>query len=187
MRLIILITLSLASFQLNAQGIADFKLLDVASHDSLSLKQYSNKLGIAIIFTSNDCAFDAYYTSRIKSIVEGYSDKIQFLLINSNQEPAESVEKMQEAFTKRKIDAPYLADKNQVAMNAFDAKKTPEVFLLKPTSGKFIVFYSGSLDDNPQIATDVKQNYLKDTIEKLLAGQKAAESVRAVGCTIRKK
>jgi hypothetical protein len=68
-----------------------------------------------------------------------------------------------------------------------DAKKTPEVFLLKPTAGKFMVFYAGALDDNPQVGTDVKQDYLKNNIDKLLAGQLSDENVRAVGCSVRRR
>ena len=174
-------------FHLHAQPITNFTLFDVVSNDSVSLKQYANRQGVALIFTSNECAFDSYYANRIKVLVDAYSDKIQFLLVNANQELAESIETMRETSTKRKINAPYLSDKNQVALTLLDVKKTPEVFLLKSTSGKFTLAYSGALDDNPQVATDVKQNYLKDAIDKLLAGQKSAESTRAVGCTIRRK
>ena len=186
MRLSIFLMLSFLCINLQAQVISDFKLLDVVSNDSVSLNKFSKKQGVAVIFVSNECAFDTYYASRIKSLVEMYSDKIQFLLINSNQEPEESIEQMRGTIAKRKINAPYLADKKQVALNSLGAKKTPEVFLLSPHVGKFIVFYSGAIDDNPQVETDAKQEYLKDNITKLLTGQQASEIVRAVGCTIRK-
>ncbi|MBK7653716.1 MAG: hypothetical protein IPJ20_27545 [Flammeovirgaceae bacterium] len=73
-------------------------------------------------------------------------------------------------------------------METFGARKTPEVFLLSMAGGKFTVVYSGAIDDNPQTASDVKQTFLKDAIEKLLAGQKVDVAVeRVAGCTIRRK
>jgi hypothetical protein len=86
------------------------------------------------------------------------------------------------------LTAPYLADKDQDVMEALGAKKSPEVFLLASNSGKFTVAYSGAIDDNAQVAQDVKQTFLKDAIGNLLAGQKTAPTTqRATGCTIRRK
>jgi hypothetical protein len=49
------------------------------------------------------------------------------------------------------------------------------------------VVYSGAIDDNPQVAEDTKENYLKDTIDKVLTGQKIEiENNRVIGCTIRR-
>jgi hypothetical protein len=83
---------------------------------------------------------------------------------------------------------PYLADKDQTVMEAFGVRRSPEVFLLSSAGGKFTIAYSGAIDDNPQVAKEAKQNYLKDAISKLLAGQKSEPAMqRAVGCTIRRK
>lgn len=154
----------------------------------VSLDSYSSVAGIAVIFTSNECAFDNYYTDRIRSFIEMYSGKIQFILINSYLEPGESAEKMAEKYKRWGFTVPYLVDKDQIAMNILGAKKSPEVFLLKNTAGKFMIVYQGALDDNPQMASDVKQNFIKIGIDKLLAGQKIEVPVmRAVGCSIRKK
>ena len=154
----------------------------------VSLDSYASVAGIAVIFTGNECAFDNYYTDRIKLFIEMFSGKIQFLLINSYVEPGESADKMATKYKRWGFTVPYLIDKDQTAMNILGAKKSPEVFLLKNTGGKFMIVYQGALDDNPQMASDVKQNFLKTSIDKLLAGQKIDVPVmRAVGCSIRKK
>jgi hypothetical protein len=86
------------------------------------------------------------------------------------------------------INVPYLADKDQIAMEALGARKSTEVFLISKAGGKLNLVYSGAIDDNPQVAKDVKQPFLKDAIEKLLAGQKIeVANQRASGCTIRRK
>ncbi len=169
------------------QPVQNFILPDV-SGNPVSLKSYSSSLAIAVIFTGNECAFDNYYTSRIKSLIETYSGRIQFLMINAYVEPAESADKMAAKFKSWGFNGPYLADKDQVAMDILGARKTPEVFLLKNSRGEFLIVYQGALDDNPQVVSDVKQQYLKDSIDKLLANQKIeVPLVRATGCSIRRK
>ncbi len=83
---------------------------------------------------------------------------------------------------------PYLSDKDQAVLESLGAKKTPEVFVLTNNGGKFSVAYSGAIDDNPQSAKDVRNYFLKNAIENVLAGSKPSSSnERAMGCTIRKK
>ncbi len=166
-------------------GIQNFSLTNVLDGKPNSLDQYASS-PVVVLFTSNECPFDNYYKGRIKEMISSYSGKVQFLLINSYPTPEESAEKM--AIHLSDLSAPYLADKDQTVMENFGAKKSPEVFVLKSAGGKFTVMYSGAIDDNPQVSTDVKQNYLKDVIDKVLSGQKIEViSNRAVGCSIRRK
>lgn len=168
------------------QEIKDFSLTNVKDGKSVSLSDYSSAAGIVVVFTSHECPYDNYYKERLKELVTSYAGKIQFLLINSNQEPQESAEQM--AIHYGDLGVPYLADKDQTATETFGARKSPEVFLLSKTNGKFAVVYSGAIDDNPQVAKDVKQTFLKDALNKVLAGQKIEPATqRAVGCSIRRK
>ncbi len=177
------------SLTLTAQPpVQNFTLTNVADGTTISLNSYPACSGLAIIFTSNVCPFDNYYFDRIKNLINSYPEKIQFLLINSFQEPEESADKMKTAYSHWNLPVPYLSDKEHVAMDCLGAKKSPEVFLLSGASGKYKVIYSGAIDDNPQSAPAVTVQYLKSAIDKLLAGQKNdVATVRAVGCTIRRK
>lgn len=178
-----------AVFPLEGQTpIQNFTLTNVADGSVVSLETYASSQGLAIIFTSNACPYDAYYADRIKSLVQTYQGKIQFMLINSHQEPEESQDKMKEAYAKWNLDAPYLVDKDQVAMNALGARKSPEVFLLVNEKGNYTVIYSGAIDDNPQMVSAVTSPYLKTAVDKRLAGDKdLLPGTRSVGCSIRKK
>src|SRR6185436_18111291 len=143
---------------------------------------------VVVIFTSNECAFDNYYTTRIRSLIEGYAGRIQFLLINAHLEPAESAGQMTMKYKTWGLNVPYLGDKDQLAMDILGARKSPEAFLLQKSAGKYFLVYKGLIDDNPQVASDVKQHYLKDGMDKLLAGQKiTVPEMRAIGCSIRRK
>jgi thiol-disulfide isomerase/thioredoxin len=177
--------LLLLAVAVSAQEVNDFSLTNTKDGKAITLSGLGST-GIAVVFTSHECPFDNYYKERLKELVSQYAGKIQFVLINSNQEPQESAEQM--AIHYKDINAPYLADKDQIAMEAFGARKSTEVFLISKAGGKLNLVYSGAIDDNPQVAKDVKQTFLKDAIEKLLAGQKIEVATqRAAGCTIRRK
>ena len=185
------ICISILTIAFSAHGqqpIHNFTLTNVVDGSTVSLDGYPSCTGLVAIFTSNECAFDNYYTSRIKSMVDRYAGKIQFILINSYLEPEESAEKMALEYQTWNLHIPYLADKDQTAMDCMGAKKSPEVFLLKNMGNKYVLVYSGAIDDNAQVPSDAKETYLVNSIDKLIAGQKKeVSSVRAVGCSIRRK
>jgi hypothetical protein len=182
--LFVLLSLSL----LAQQPVQNFSLVNVADNSTVSLESYPSCIGIVVLFTGNECVYDGYYMGRIRSLIDAYKGKIQFLLVNSYAEPNEAIDKMKDKYNSWSMGVPYLADKEQVAMEGLGARKSPEAFLLKNMAGKFTIEYSGAIDDNAQMAADVKQNYLKSAIEKLLVNRKQEVSaMRAVGCTIRRK
>jgi hypothetical protein len=152
--------------------VQDFKLTNVANNEWVSMASFQSCSGYAIIFTSNACPYDEYYRDRIKTLVNAYQGKIQFILINSHPDPEENTNAMKAAYQTWNITVPYLADKDQQAMDC----------------GKYRILYSGALDDNPQAAQQVADSYLQSSIEALLANQAIAQpSNRAAGCAIRKK
>jgi peroxiredoxin len=186
MKLSCSIILLLVAAMAYGQEVKSFTLKNVRDGKAISLADFNANKAVLIIFTGQECPFDNYYKERIKSLVQAYSRNVQFLLINANAEPSESEEQMAIHYTD--LPVPYLADKDQLVLAQFGAKKTPEVFLLTPNNGKFFITYSGAIDDNAQSAADVRQSFLKDAIEKTLAGKPVdIATQRASGCTIRKK
>ncbi|HZY78920.1 MAG TPA: redoxin family protein [Cyclobacteriaceae bacterium] len=152
-------------------------LIDVVTGQSVALSDFKGAKNIVVIFTSNVCAYDGYYSDRLKSLITTYRNTVQFVFVNSYQEAEETADKMKAKYNFDGV--PYLADKDQVWMKSFGARKSPEVFVLDPGMK---VIYSGAIDDNPQLANAVKENYLK----KVLDGG-AVAATRAVGCSIRAK
>lgn len=154
-------------------------LTNVATGQAVSIRDFKGAKAVVVIFTSNVCAYDGYYSDRLKSLFQTYSANVQFVLVNSYQEAEESEDKMKAMYASWGVDVPYLSDKDQAWMKAFGAKKSPEVFVLDKD---LKTIYSGAIDDNPQLASGVKDYYLK----KVLDGQTVANT-RAVGCSIRLK
>lgn len=186
MKSILAIILIIVSANLQAQEVKNFTLINTKDGKDVSLSNYTSSKAVVIVFTSHECPFDNYYKDRIKELIQAYAGKAQFLLINSNSEEQESAEQMAIHYTDLQV--PYLADKDQLVIGSLGAKKTPEAFVLTPAGGKFIIAYSGAIDDNPQSAKDARQYFLKDALDKVLSGQKIdVPAQRATGCTVRKK
>jgi hypothetical protein len=187
-RLCALLLFVISTAELSAQNVANFTLNNVLTGKPVSLETYPSCAGIAIIFTSNSCAFDEYYRGRIAKLAGDYTDRVPVLLINSGIEPADSEENMAKKAAQLNLRVPYLADKDQVLMKQLGASKTPHVFLLKNNGGKFSIVYRGAIDDNAQVEGDVRNAYLKDAIDILLTNQAIqTPEVRPMGCSIRKK
>ena len=187
MRLFVLF-LFVSTGSLSAQNVANFTLNNVVNNKPVSLETYPSCSGIAVIFTSNACAFDEYYRGRITKLAADYSDRVPVLLVNSGIEPADSEENMTKKATQLNLKVPYLSDKDQVVMKQLGASKTPYVVLLKNNGGTFSIVHRGAIDDNAQVEGDVRNAYLKDAIDILLTNQAIqTPEVRPMGCTIRKK
>jgi thiol-disulfide isomerase/thioredoxin len=169
-----------------AQVVADFSLPNAADGKTVHLRDYLKYAGVVVIFVSYDCPYDKYYMDRIVTIAETYNGRFPVLLINSNSDEVHAGELLKNHLLQQKITIPYLLDKNQVELKTFNARKTPECFVLKNTGQKFTVVYRGAIDDSPQSADDVREAYLTDAIENVLAGQRieVAEH-RPPGCSIR--
>ncbi len=181
MKSIITISLLLmGSLLASAQSIFDISLKNVETDETVALSNYQNGKGVAIIFMSVKCPYAKYYESRLQKISQEYSSKgLVFLMVNANS--TESFELMKKQG--QNLGATYLSDKSKELSSLLGAKKSPEVFLLN-SDGK--VYYSGAIDDNPQVASDVRSHYLKEAIDGLLAGKPSANSTnRPVGCMIR--
>jgi hypothetical protein len=160
-------------------------LINVADGKAVALEDFRGSKGVVIIFTSNVCAYDGYYSDRLKSLFTTYGGSFQFVLVNSYQEAEETPDKMKARYDLWAYGIPYLADKDQAWMKALGARKSPEVFILDSSSK---VVYSGAIDDNPQLANAVKENYLKKALDALISGKgNDVANTRAVGCSIRSK
>jgi hypothetical protein len=171
-----------------AQQVGNFSLVNVLNDQVVSPATYPSCSGLVIIFTSNTCPYDDYYRGRVNKLSQSYQDRVPVLLVNPSPDPAESKENMVKKARQLNLSIPYLADKDQVLMSSLDARKSPEVFLLKNSGGKFSVVYRGAFDDNAQVEADVRHNYLRDAIDIMLTNQAiATPEVRPVGCNLKKK
>ena len=188
MKKLMMVLMMLASIPTWSQELKDFNLVNVTNGQPISLSTYPSCSGLVIVFTSNTCPYDEYYRNRINTLAKSYTDKVPVLLVNSLPDASENNDSMAKKAKQLNLTIPYLADKDQTVMTALNAKKSPEVFLLKNNAGVFSVVYRGAIDDNAQVEADVRHSYLKDAIDIMLANQTiATPEVRPVGCNLKKK
>ena len=95
---------------------------------------------------------------------------------------------MQSRAKDKKYPFVYLYDETQEIAKAYGATRTPHVYLLEKTSKGNIVTYIGAIDDNSEEPKDVKEKYLANAIDALLAGKSIEKnSTKAIGCGIKWK
>jgi len=171
--------------------VSEVKLVNALDLEEVALTDYSEAKGVVIIFTSNYCPYSKLYESRIMDLHRNYKDKgIEIILINPNDpvtSKGDRMEEMKQKAVDNLYSFPYLADTAQVAQKLFQASKTPEAFLITISDSTAQIIYQGAIDDNPQVASDVNESYLKTAIDFLLSNQMPViERKRATGCMIKK-
>lgn len=166
----------------------DFELPSTRG-ESKSLKSYEGKKLLLIGFTCNHCPYVQAYEERLNHLTKLFRDRgVAVACINSNDAenyPDDSFEKMKERALEKGFAFDYLRDEDQSVAKAFDAACTPEFYLYN--SSRRLV-YHGRIDDNMKEPESVKENYLQNAIEDLLAGQPVRKpQTSAIGCSIKWK
>lgn len=146
-------------------------------------------LGYLVIFTCNHCPFSQAYEDRIIAIHKKYAPKgIPVIAINPNdasREPEDSYENMVKRAKKHKYPFHYLIDEDQSIAKAYGATRTPHVFLLDKNHK---VRYIGAIDDNFEEPKLVKEKYLENALDAMLAGKPIlVQQTKAIGCGIKWK
>lgn len=169
---------------------ADFELKNVDG-SMVSMSDYEDAKGFAVIFTCNHCPYAQAWEQRIIDLHEDYAPKgYPVIAINPNDpklQPEDSFEKMQERAEEKEYPFPYLIDAEQTVYKKYGATKTPHVFLLdKQENGKLKVTYIGAVDDNYEDPEAVEETYLANAIDALLADKTPSpRHTKAIGCSIK--
>lgn len=171
--------------------VADFKLKNVDGK-MVSLSDFNKSKGAIVVFTCNHCPFAKAYEDRLISIHKNYEGKgFPIIAINPNNpevQPQDSYDLMVARAKEKGFPFVYLFDEGQKVYPVFGATKTPHVFLLSKKGNDMVVEYIGTIDDNYKDASQVKDKFLENAIDALIAGtQIAMKETKAVGCGIKVK
>ena len=137
-----------------------------------------------VCFLGTECPMARLYGPRLSKLAEEFAaNKVQFVGVNSNQQDSDA--EIVEYIKQLKIGFPIINDDGNSIADQFDAKRTPEVFLLDKD---LKVIYRGAIDDQyaPGVARSApKRQHLRLAIEQHLAGQTIeVPTVEATGCLI---
>lgn len=170
---------------------SDFKLENV-NGKMVSLSDYVDAKGFIIVFTCNTCPYSVANEDRIIALDKKYKSKgYPIIAINPNDpavQPGDSMEKMKERAQEKGFTFPYLLDARQEVYPKYGATRTPHIYILEKEEGKNIVQYIGAIDDSSRDPKSVKETFVEDAVNALLAGKKPEKTyTRAIGCSIKTK
>ncbi len=172
-----------------ANSATDFKLKDVDGK-MVSMSDYKDANGYIVIFTCNTCPFAVASEERIVALDKKYKVLgYPVIAVNPNDpnvQPDDTYELMQKKAKDAGFTFPYLYDANDKVYATYGATKTPHVYLLNKEGGKNVVKYIGAIDDNVRNANAVKDTFLANAIDELLAGKEVTvKETKAIGCSIK--
>jgi peroxiredoxin len=141
-----------------------------------------------VVFTCNHCPYALAWHDRIADAARDYRDRgVRFLAINPNDSeryPRDSFEAMRKRVAAEDWPMPYLRDETQAVARAYDAKTTPDVFVL---DAERRLRYRGAPDadyDDPS----QRAKWLREALDAVLAGTEPPRlETRPVGCSIKWK
>lgn len=177
--------------------IADFDLPNATNavkgiDKKVSLGDYENTKGNIIIFTCNTCPYAIAYEDRIIALHKKYKAKgfpvVAIMPNDVNRKPGDSFPNMKKRAIDKGFEFAYLYDESQAVARKFGARRTPQVYLVEKQEKGHVVRFIGAIDDNVWSSEGVKEKYLEDAVDAILAGKDVDKDyVKAVGCTIKWK
>jgi peroxiredoxin len=142
-----------------------------------------------VVFTCNHCPYALAWHERIIEVAKDYAGRgVRVLAINPNDAeryPRDSTQQMRTRVERGEFDGVrYLRDESQEVARSYDARTTPDVFVL---DGDGILRYRGAPDadhDDPS----QKAAWLRGALDSVLDGRAPDPAETApVGCSIKWK
>jgi peroxiredoxin len=146
-----------------------------------------NAPATVVIFTCNHCPYALAWHERTIALAHDYAARgVRVLAINPNDAhryPRDSLEQMRARVKAGEFDdVPYLHDASQEVARAYDARTTPDVFVL---DAELLLRYRGAPDGD---CDDPSQNcvFVRDALDAVLDGRDPDRSdTPPVGCSIK--
>lgn len=177
-------------FEIGSEIPEDIVLTDIRGNEH-TFGDYRDKV-LVLNFWSIQCPWSIGYDERFKEFAADYAEEdVVLLAIDSNHTEVDDdaddpLERIKKFVKKAEIDYPVLVDSGNVVADRFAAQTTPHVFVI---DGEGILSYIGAPDDDPkgENEMDDRENYLRDAVDALLAGEEVeVTETRAKGCSIKR-
>jgi peroxiredoxin len=153
----------------------DFEVTTIEGHRFSLAEAQRTHSGVVVLFLSTICPYSNYYNDLIRDMAVEFGQKgVVFVGVNSG--PLETVEEARAHANEHGHRFDIIKDPDDRIADLFDARRTPEVFLL---DSRGVLRYHG------RIASKISSPDLKSAIEAFLGGQpiRPAET-KAFGCAI---
>jgi peroxiredoxin len=140
-----------------------------------------------VVFTCNHCPYALAWHERLIAVAREYADSgVRMLAINPNDAaryPRDSTEAMRARVEDGEFDGvPYLRDESQEVARAYDARTTPDVFVL---DAGCVLRYRGAPDSDYERPSE-NASWLRAALDSVLSGRTPDPAETApVGCSIK--
>jgi len=168
----------------------DFKLPDVTSGKTVSLRDFQTKKALLVMFLCQHCPYVQHIKEELAALGRDYASKDAALAaISSNDAdhyPDDSPKELASFAKAAGWIFPFLYDESQAVAKAYTAACTPDLFLF---DGNRKLVYRGQLDDSrPGNGKPVTGKDLRAAIDAVLSGRPISADQRpATGCNIKWK
>jgi peroxiredoxin len=133
---------------------------------------------IVLIFLSKDCPCSKGNLGYINDLSKNYPD---FKFIGIHSKKGTSLNAVKDYLNDKKVNFEILNDASLTIANAFNALKTPHVFIVNPNGE---VIYSGGVS-NSTFPQNSKELFLKNALEDLKNNRPIAKNeTKSLGCII---
>ncbi len=154
-----------------------------------SLKDFKDARALVLIFSCNHCPYVKAYEGRMVRVQADYLSKgVRLIVINSNDAakyPEDSFDNMVARAKSEDFNFPYLQDSTQETAKAYEATHTPQLYVFDDHKR---LSYTGKIDDNWEDEAAVKNRFLREALDDILAARPLrTPETHAVGCTIKWK
>jgi peroxiredoxin len=165
------------------QKVGEFTLKDTQGN-AVGLPAFKEAKAFVVLFVGTECPINNSYLPRLKELQKEYAGKgVQFLAINSNKQ--DTAPRVAAHAKQHELPFPVLKDEGNTVADLFDARRTPEAFVL---DAQRVIRYRGRIDD--QYAISIKRakatrEDLKEALDEVLAGKAVSvPSTPVAGCLI---
>ena len=151
--------------------------------DTVSLSDYEGR-PVAVVFSCVHCPYVVAWEDRLNQIAHDYEGRAGLVAINSNDHLGDTFEHMVERAREKSFAFPFLRDESQDVAHAYEAARTPEVYLFDRDHR---LVYHGA-PDSSHSDPDGAEPYLRQALDAVLAGEAPpVAETPAVGCTVKWK
>ena len=161
--------------------------MKAASGKDVSIADVKGARGTLVVFTCNACPYAKKWEERIVKLGNEATKKgIGVIAINANDPAVNATDDYANMVTRAKergMKYAYALDATSDIARAFGATRTPEAFLFD-AAGKLV--YHGTVDDNCDDASAVKQPWLANAVWAVAGGKPVpVAETKSIGCGIK--
>jgi peroxiredoxin len=168
------------------QAAPSFSLPD-ENGKTVSLSDYAGKI-VVLEWVNPSCPYvKRHYSAKtMTTLADRYKDKdVAWIAINSTKGATAASDK--DFASQNGVSYPILTDTDHAAAKAYDAKTTPQMFVIDKDAK---LVYAGAIDDDPSAEGSkgaAAKNYVAQALDEVLAGKPVSTpETKPYGCGVHK-